>query len=253
MKRTKASRLKVVLIIVVLLVIAAVVGYFIWKHHQIDTTEGISKLKEMNKADVQEIDADILELEKEEKKSDAAWLNRTNDEKFAGCMVLGDSISQGLFEYNVLAEEFVAAEKGVGVHEPDSAELKVLLDKVIAAKPQKLFIAFGMNDIGYVGGAETFKENYLIVLERIQKELPETQIFINSILPGNEKAISRQSAYADVPEYNVKLSEIASEKGLIYIDNTSLIQPEFYAKDGVHMTTDYYPLWVSHMAEVGEL
>lgn len=252
-RRNKEVRLKIGLMIVGIVVVLILIGILLWRHFRIDTSEGLSKLSEMNKIDVQTVDAGILELEKEEKQADAAWQNRSNDEKFAGCMVLGDSITQGLYEYNVLAEEFVAAEKGVGTHEPDGEELTKLIDKAASAKPQKIFVAFGMNDIGYDGGADTFKNNYVTVIEKIQAALPGAQIYVNSILPASESAIARQPAFGDVPAYNDRLKEICEEKDLVFIDNTSLVKEDYYAKDGIHVSPDYYPEWVAHMAEAAEL
>lgn len=251
-KRNKEVRKRLGLMIGGIIVILILIGILFWRHFQIDTSEGLSKLNEMNEVDVQTVDAEILELEKEEKQADEEWQNRSADEKFAGCMVIGDSITQGLYEYNVLEEEFVSAEKGVGTHDPDGEELTGLINKVISAKPQKIFVAFGMNDIGY-GGADEFKSNYVTVIEKLEKALPGTQIYINSILPANENAVSRQPAFADVPEYNQKLMEICDEKGLTYIDNTGLVKEEYYANDGIHVSPDYYPQWVDHMAEAAEL
>ncbi len=250
--RKKEVRRRLGLMLGGIIIILILIGIMFWRHFQIDTTEGLSKLNEMNEIDVQTVDAGIQELEKEEKQADEEWQNRSFDEKFEGCMVIGDSITQGLYEYNVLEEEFVSAAKGVGTHDPDGEELAGLINKVVSAKPQKIFVAFGMNDIGY-GSAEEFKSNYVTVIEKLEKALPDAQIYINSILPANENAVSRQSAYADVPEYNQKLEEICDEMGLTYIDNTGLVKEEYYASDGIHVSSDYYPVWADHMAEAAEL
>lgn len=252
-RELKENKIKLGLVLTGAVVVLILIIVLLWRHFRIDTSEGLAKLDEMNKVEVQEIDERIRELENEERQSDEAWENRSNDEKFEGCMVLGDSITQGLYEYNVLSEEFVAAEKGVGTHDPDSEELSDLINKAVSAKPQKIFLAFGMNDMGYDGGADAFKKNYIALIERLKASLPSAQIYVNSILPANANAISRSPAFADVPAYNEKLREICEEQELTFIDNTDLVLEEYYANDGIHMSPDYYPVWVDHMAEAAEL
>ena len=39
----------------------------------------------------------------------------------------------------------------------------------------------------------------------------------------------------------------------VFIDNTGLVKDEYYEADGIHMSSNYYPEWLDHMAEVADL
>ncbi len=221
---------------------------------RVDASEGEKKLEELAQADVQEIDAKIQELEKEEQYSSEEWLSRTNDEKFANSMILGDSISQGLYGYEHLSAALVNAEKGVGVVAPDETGLTDMINQIIAANPQKVFIALGMNDVVAArGDAKVFVQAYKEVVDKLKKGLPDAEIYANSVLPASPAAIGNDERYANIPEYNEQLAKMCEKEKITFIDNTELVQEEYYEVDGIHMTSVYYPEWLNQMAEAAEL
>lgn len=221
---------------------------------RVDSTEGEKKLQELAKADVNVVDARIQELEKAEKAADEEKQNRSNNEKFADSLVLGDSITQGLYEYEALDETYVIAERGVGVADKEKNGLDGMLERAAQAQPQKIFLAVGMNDIdGEKGDADAFIKDYQAVIDKLRGLLPGTEIYVNSVLPAHQSLIEREEWYANVPEYNEKLKELCSGEGIVFIDNTELVEEEFYADDGIHMSRSYYVKWTDHMAEAADL
>ena len=203
---------------------------------------------------MQEIDAKIQELEAEERKEKRESEDRSYNEIFAGTLLLGDSVSQGLYEFGIMNESLVIAQKGIGVCGVGRDGLKECEDRVISANPAKLFLAIGMNDLKAArGNADTFEEDYRSVLQEIEKALPDTEIYINSILPVQGKVIEENSDYGNIPEFNERLARLCEEEGAVFIDNTNLVKDEYYTADGIHMSPDYYPGWVDHMAEVAKL
>ena len=238
----------VILIIVIIIVVVRTI------HMRVDTAEGEKRLKAMEKADVQEIDAKIHELEKIERQSSIEWQNSSYNEKFTDCLVLGDSISQGLYMYQHLDDSLVNAQKGVGVVHPDDTGFWGIVDQVISASPQKLFIALGMNDtISADADAKVFAEAYKAVLDRLKEGLPNTQIYVNSILPVTQVALQKDARFACVPDFNERLKELCESEETVFIDNTGLVKDEYYEADGIHMSSNYYPEWLDHMAEVADL
>ena len=87
------------------------------------------------------------------------------------------------------------------------------------------------------------------MLQEIEKALPDTEIYINSILPVQSKVIEENSDYGNIPEFNERLARLCEEEGAVFIDNTNLVKDEYYTADGIHMSPDYYPGWVDHMAD----
>ena len=58
------------------------------------------------------------------------------------------------------------------------------MDQLVKVNPQVVFLTFGANDILATKGDEkAYIEQYKALIEKIQKKLPETKIFINSIFP----------------------------------------------------------------------
>lgn len=240
--------------VVILFVIGIIVVVFRMSNLRVDASEGQEKLAQIEKAKLEEIDAKIQALEEEERAENEELENRSADEKFAGALIVGDSISQGLYEFGIMDSSLVFAERGFGVSNPESEEVSSAVNQVLEAKPRKLFLALGMNDIVADNcDAEEFVKDYKTILTKLKKELPECVIYVNSVLPANEKKTEKDDRYAVVPEYNEKLKAMCEEEGIVFIDNTSLVQEEYYAEDGIHMSPDYYPEWVNHMAEVAEL
>lgn len=249
----KVLRFAVVTVLVLLIAGSGIVGLRA-TNLRVDSTEGEKKLSELEQADVDAVEARIRELEQAEADAEEELENRSNSEIFANCLILGDSITQGLYEYEVLGESFVIAERGVGVKETDNNNLADMLNRAAQAGPQKIFFAFGLNDIeGEKGDADAFAGDYRKMLQTARALLPNAEIYVNSVLPVQQFLIDEKEWYASVPQYNEKLEEICNEENIVFIDNTELVEEEFYGSDGIHMSPSYYKKWVRHMAKEAEL
>ena len=213
---------------------------------QKDTKKGTEILKTMDKK--------IKELETQEREAEQDAEEQPASEKFADCLVLGDSITQGLYEYGVLDQANVQADRGAGVSAGDNEKLADHIARAKEMKPSVLFLSYGMNDVGAQNGdADGFIKAYRPVIRDLKKSLPDTKIYVNSILPTAQIAIDQNSVYAKIPEFNQKLKKLCEKEKVTFIDNTELVKQEYYAGDGIHMSTGYYKEWVNHMAEVAEL
>lgn len=219
-----------------------------------DPRKGLAKLQQMEKLDTAKIDGQIAELEEAERVADEAWANRTTSEKFANSYVLGDSITQGLYENQALDKSFVTAEQDTGVCETEVSMINNHVSRAVEVAPQVLFLSYGQKDIEAASGdAGIFKIAYRRVLEELKEKLPETRIYVNSILPVTQEVIDEDELYGNSPQFNTELLELCEEEGVTFIDNGSLVKDEYYTEDGIHMTADYYVEWVNHMAEAAEL
>ena len=65
--------------------------------------------------------------------------------------------------------------------------------------------------------------------------------------------IDESPVYGSLDTFNQTLRELAEEEGVTFIDNTEIVKEEYYEPDGVHMTSEIYPLWLVSMAEVAGL
>ena len=91
-----------VIVAVAILVIGGITVARRLSNPQKDTKKGTEILKTMDEMDVSKADKKIKELETQERETEQDAEEQPASEKFADCLVLGDSITQGLYEYGVL-------------------------------------------------------------------------------------------------------------------------------------------------------
>ncbi len=216
---------------------------------KIDTTEGLEIIKRAESAELVDIETRIQKMEDKEKEEQEALDARSTKEKFASAVVMGDSITDGFEEYDILNASSVVAEIGVELDELDEQ-----LGKLREINPQVAFLSYGMNDIvATQGDVEVYIEQYKAVIKQIQSDLPNTKIFINSIFPVQQQEIDREPAYEKLEEYNEALREMCDKQQIAYLDNTDLVSEIYYEEDGIHLKPEFYPLWAERMAEVASL
>ena len=157
-----------------------------------------------------------------------------------------------LEKYNGLDQMHVLAERGAGVV---NGEGKMAASQIAQAKslvPQTLFLAYGMNDMK-VTDQESFLAAYRGILEDLKQSLPDTDIYVNCILPVRQQTAETELAYANISQYNEGLKSLCEGLKVTFIDNADLVKEEYYADDGIHMAPAYYTEWVNRMAEVAGL
>ena len=93
----------------------------------------------MDEMDVSKVDKKIKELETQEREAEQDAEEQPASEKFADCLVLGDSITQGLYEYGVLDQANVQADRGAGVSAGDNEKLADHIARAKEMKPSFIF------------------------------------------------------------------------------------------------------------------
>ena len=164
---------------------------------------------------------------------------------FSGSIILGDSITEGLPAYGYLPEDIVFCKIGASLLNGDQ-----LFQQASSTYPLRAFFAFGMNDIlNYNGNTEPFIKRYSELLDKFHSESPDTKIFINSISIPSEEAVKNKPALGKYMNFNQAIEKMCKEKEYVYIDNTSILKdhPDLYAGDGIHVNTEYYPIWINNM------
>ena len=133
----------------------------------------------------------------------------------------------------------------------------MLDDQIEQAKqldPQIVFLAYGMNDVTKTNGdVDKFIKDYSDVIKKIQKAMPDAHIFVNAVFPVQESAVEKEPALANIADYNEKLEAMCEKKQIGYIDNSDIIEDEYYEEDGIHFIANFYPFWAEKMAEVATL
>nr|WP_294493137.1 GDSL-type esterase/lipase family protein [uncultured Mediterraneibacter sp.] len=234
----------VVIMILIILIVQGIRGLM---NSSADTSAGLDYIRQEEEGNVAEIEAKISRLDAQSEGGEE--VSRSLKERFAGAAVIGDSVAQGFAEFNVLNSSNVTAQIG--------AHLTQLDDQIESAKqisPTVVFLSIGANDVTSTNGdAGLFTDQYTEVLEEIRREMPEANVFVNSIFPARQKAIDKEPLLEKIPEYNAALKELCDSMNIGFIDNTELVREEYYEQDGQHFKAEFYPIWAEHMAEVAAL
>ena len=127
------------------------------------------------------------------------------------------------------------------------------LHQILPGHPAKLFLLIGVNDVSHDLTTDTIVGMIRVTVERIQKESPDTKLYLQSLLPINE-SFGRYKRLAGktnmIPEINKQLEELAKEKGLTYINlfplftekGSNVLRAEL-TTDGLHLKEEGYKIW----------
>lgn len=170
---------------------------------------------------------------------------------FQNSVVVGDSITEGVAAYQVLPEANVVYERGANMEHVDP-----LIQSTIAKAPTNIFLSFGINDLVIYGSnSDPYIEAYQEAVKTLQSSLPDAKIYVNSIVPMAENAIAKQSSLQYYSQYNTELQKMCQELDVTFVDVTDILtqQPELHEPDGIHVSRQYYILWMQRLAQVAGL
>lgn len=130
------------------------------------------------------------------------------------------------------------------------------LDTLLESKPRQVFLMVGINDL--INAKKTIDETvagYKEILMQFQTKIPDTQIFIQSVLPVNNQAYIFWQDNQKVISLNLKLKALAQEFDYQYIDiffHLLDAQGQLDAKyttDGLHLNGQAYLVWKATIKE----
>lgn len=123
---------------------------------------------------------------------------------------------------------------------------------------KKVFIMFGMNDIGLYGIDDTI-ENMKTLTSRIKEKSPDVEIYIQSVTPMLENMQLKDLNNKSIDEFNIKLKAEAEKLGYKYLNVASVMKDEKgnlipeYCSDpeamGIHFSDDGCKVWVEYLKQ----
>lgn len=122
------------------------------------------------------------------------------------------------------------------------------IDGISSLSPKQAFLMIGINDIFQEHSIEHIKDLYLSLCQKMSKEMPNTQIYLQSILPTNSVEKNVQ-----IQDINEEICRLAGEFGFEYIDlysrfiDSEGVLKEDYSLDGVHLSGEAYLAWVDEL------
>lgn len=256
MKNLKNNKI-ILAVIPATILLAAGVSFFCSRSSNSDKLcqEAVTRLEQLEAADISDTESQLRLLAEKDRPASSS----TSEEGvlgdiltdvqikqvFQGTVIVGDSITESIAEYGFLDTSIVVAKLGLRI---DAADEQI--STAISLNPSVFFLSFGANDLEiYNGDSSAFIAAYKEKIDQIKAALPETPIYINSILPIQQSAIDQNPALAYYDSFNQALASFCEESGCTFIDDSFLVDENMYEPDGEHMVYSYYPKWLTYMAE----
>lgn len=135
--------------------------------------------------------------------------------------------------------------KNRGINGDTVAGVLQRLGDILAGQPAAVFLLIGTNDLPwYMYHRDSYiLDTYAAILECCKTESPETQVFVQSILPRHRRYARRIQAL------NAHLEELAGRYGFTFINlfphfasSDGQIRPEF-SNDQLHLLAAGYACW----------
>ena len=245
MKNIKNNK-TILAVIPAVVVLAAGVAFFCSRSGNTDKQcqETVERLQKLETADISSIEDAIRALSEKEKPTGSdseegvlgdILTDVQIKQAFQGTVIVGDSITESIAEYGFLDTSIVVAKLGLRIDDADDQ-----INTAISLNPSVFFLSFGANDLEiYNGDSSAFIDAYRVKVKQIQNALPDTAIYINSILPIQQSAIDQSPALAYYDSFNQALRDFCDEMGCTFIDDTFLVDESMYEPDGEHMVYNY--------------
>ena len=122
--------------------------------------------------------------------------------------------------------------------------------------PKKIVLMIGTNDINGGIPVDKIVKNYTEIVEKIQKQLPTTSLYLISVIPQNDDLeeysnIKTAKTLPKILEVNENIERLAQERGATYIDLFSELKDESnylikeYSNDGIHLNAKGFEKWTA--------
>lgn len=211
-----------------------------------DIKEGRAYIEGLEAADTASIEEQVKELRKEERRAALESGDLDVWSQFTDIAILGDSRAVGFYSYNLVDESRVFATGGATIR-----DIEQYTDQLVALNPSSIIFCYGLNDIsiGYWDNVDDYIAEQDQIIADLKEAMPNTTIYINSIIPAIDPAFERSEKWRDIPEWNDAIRQHCEDNNIPYIDITEDVEAheDLYDVDGIHMQKAFYEYWAIDM------
>ena len=178
-----------------------------------------------------------------------------NSEYFRGWFedsaIVGDSMAQAIAGFDWIYERNLQAQIGISL--PSCADV---IEGTIWLQPSVIFLTFSANNIATYGtGIDSYINDYSDIINELKANVPGAEIYTEAVLPCDPDFSDEYWYYDYLDDYNAAMRQMCEELDVHYFDPGFILDahPEIYSEDGLHPTWEFYPLWMTYMAEIAGL
>ena len=98
-------------------------------------------------------------------------------------------------------------------------------------------------------------DRYCNVIRRLQASLPDAAIYVCAALPVTAERLAEEPKYGYLGLYNREMEKACPGAGAYFVDSGFILEghPERYNVDGRHPKEEYYPMWLTYLADLAGL
>ena len=207
----------------------------------------IALLKNLENKDISKVENTIASIQSQLSSPNIPIYKKNNSLKtkyksvFSSTVFMGDSQAEPLSLYGFLEPTSVVAKKGRNV-----ISAKDDIQAVVKLNPKKIVLLYGVNDLLLFKSTEDFITKYERLISSLKKQLPNAQIYVNSVYNVQTFACEKKPLFKRSDDFNKALEKLCTKLSVTYIDSNVLISndSEYYAPDGIHFLSSYYSPWL---------
>lgn len=181
-----------------------------------------------------------------------AWTNSLRQMKAkADIVFFGDSLTYYGDFSNIIPNRAVC---NLGLRGDTIQGMIDRVEQVKMLEPKMVFIMAGINDVGECS-IRDFKNRYELLLKEVQAISSSISIFVQGMLPINDKVFKISCTNKQIIECNEQIRTIAESLGFHYIDLFSKYQSDGQLDtaltiDGLHLKESAYEGWYSVLKSI---
>ncbi|AFY80664.1 GDSL-type esterase/lipase family protein [Oscillatoria acuminata] len=159
---------------------------------------------------------------------------------------LGDSLTDSCEWHEILNHSDIVNR---GIMGDTTQGVLARLKPILATQPRQIFIMIGINDLARRQELSSILANYQQILATIQQQSPQTQVYVKSVLPINDRLFENAPSNETIRTLNTQLQRLSETFSYSYLDlHSQLVDEnqqldERYTLDGLHLNGTAYLIW----------
>ena len=168
--------------------------------------------------------------------------------KKGAIIFIGDSITEQC-NWSELFDNPEILNRGIGGDVLEGVAKR--LEFLKTSEPAALFLMIGINNMNRGDPNDEIFLEYKLLVEKIKEYNPSTKLFLQSILPINQKSFIGIpiASNENIEALNQNIQKLAGNLGIVYVDlfshflNSERELDNKYSNDGLHINGEGYLLW----------
>lgn len=174
-------------------------------------------------------------------------------ERLGSIVFLGDSQTEQAEWHELFPDGPVVLNRGISGDYTEGVLER--LPEVLRHKPLKIFLLIGVNDLAFGNSIPEIEVAYRSIVQKIRTDSPDTELYLQSLLPVNNEVRHVGVKNATILELNARIAQIARDFALPFLDIATPLKDADgnlaakFTEDGLHVNGLGYAVWKKEIAQ----